>query len=92
MLEGTKKLFPTDYQLFKDKMIEAANKQSLPIVLAMTEDKNFTLNDFKEMFMEFKKDTGLQISSHLFVCDICDKLHVSIEIDYPDVDEDIMVQ
>ena len=92
MLEGTKRLFPTDYQAFKEAMLEAAEEDTLPVLLEMKETCNFTLNDFQDLFYEFNLDTGLEITGHFFVCEDCGKLHVTIEVDYPEVDEDRILQ
>lgn len=86
MLEGTKRLFPTDYERFKDAMIEAANNEELPISLQMDEIQNFTLKDFQDTFYEFERDTGLSIIGSLFICPECGRLHVLIEVDYSDTD------
>ena len=45
MLEGTKKLFPKDYQRFKDAMISAADDNSLPVTLELDEIRDYTLRD-----------------------------------------------
>ena len=92
MLEGTKKLFPTDYKKFKEAMLEAANDASLPVALQLNDIKKFTLKDFQDAFTEFRKDTGLDITGSFFLCPTCENLHVMIEIDYPQIDENIMVQ
>lgn len=92
MLAGTKKLFPNDYDDFKGSMLAAAEAGQLPIALQLNEDKGFTIKHFHEMFTEFKQDTGLQITASLFLCDFCDKLHVMLEVDYPEIDESIPVQ
>ena len=49
MLEGTKRLFPTDYQRFKENMIEAANDNSLPVTLQMDDALSAPLLDLIEI-------------------------------------------
>lgn len=92
LLEGTKKLFPTDYLKFKEAMIEAAEDDSLPIALQLNDIQKFTLKDFEDAFTEFRLDTGLDISGNFFLCPTCDHLHVMIEVDYPEVDEHTLLQ
>ena len=84
MLEGTKKLFPHDYDEFKAAMIEAAESDELPVVLSLNKDKGFTLENFRDLFLEFKRDTSLEITANLYMCEVCDDLHVIIQVDYPE--------
>ena len=92
MLKGTKKLFPTDYQDFKEAMIEAAEEGALPVALQMDDIKDFTLKDVQEMFYEFEQDTSLEITGSLFLCEDCGRLHFLIEVNYPDEDEEKVLQ
>ena len=80
MLEGTKRLFPNDYQRFKENMIEAANDNSLPIALQMDDVRDFTLKDLQDAFSDFNMDTGLEMNGSLFLCRDCGKLHLVLEI------------
>lgn len=92
MLNGTKRLFPTDYEKFKTAMTEAAKEDDLPVALQLQEIKDFTLKDIQEMFYEFHNDTGLDITGSLFLCDDCGKLHLMLEVDYPEAEEGTMIQ
>lgn len=92
MLAGTKKLFPTDYKKFVDSMIEAAEQDKLPVTLQMDDIKNFTLKDVQDMFVEFQKDTSLDIEGHLFMCSECGRLHLLVGVDYPEEDEEKLLQ
>jgi len=80
MREGTKKLFPSDYQQFKEAMISAANDNSLPICLQLDEIRDYTLKDLQDTFADFKMDTDLEMSGSLFLCHDCGKMHLQIEI------------
>ena len=80
MLDGTKRLFPNDYQRFKENMIEAANDNSLPVVLQMDDIRDYTLKDLQDAFTEFSMDTGLEMNGSLFFCHNCGKLHLLLEI------------
>ena len=88
MLEGTKKLFPTDYAKFTEAMVSAADEDELPVALQLDDLKDYTLKDFQDMFYEFKRDTGLDIVGTLFMCNDCGKLHLLIEVDYPSENEE----
>lgn len=91
MLEGTKKLFPTDYKKFKEAMIEAAEEEELPVALQLNDTSKFTLNDFRDAFYEFQCDTGLDITGTFFICPDCGQLHVMVEVDYPE-ESNTMIQ
>ena len=80
MLAGTKRLFPTDYQRFKESMIEAANDNSLPVMLQLDDIRDYTLKDLQDAFSEFSMDTGLEMNGSLFFCHDCGKLHLLLEI------------
>ena len=92
MLDGTKRLFPTEYKHFTASMIQAAEEGALPVCLHLNDIGNYTLKDFQDAFQDFTNDTCLAIEANMFLCDDCGKMHVLVEIDYPDVDEDIPVQ
>jgi len=80
MLDGTKRLFPNDYQRFKENMIEAANDNDLPVVLQLDDIRDYTLKDLQDTFSEFSMDTGLEMNGSLFFCHNCGKLHLLLEI------------
>lgn len=82
MLEGTKKLLPTDYKKFTDAMIEAAEGEDLPVVLQLKDINNYTLKDVQDLFYDFRRDTSLDITGNLFICEKCGKLHLQIAVDY----------
>lgn len=92
MLNGTKKLFPTDYEKFKKAMTAAAEEEELPVALQLDEIKDFTLKDIQEMFYEFHNDTGLDITGTLFLCNDCGRLHLLIEVTYPENNENNIIQ
>ena len=80
MLEGTKKLFPTDYERFKEAMITAANDNSLPVALQLDEIRDYTLKDIQDTFSDFSLETGLEMNGSLFFCHNCGKLHLVLEV------------
>ena len=91
MLKGTKKLFPNDYDKFIGAMIEAADEEELPLALQLNDIGDFTLKDFQDLFYEFHQDTSLDLHGTLFMCNDCGKLHLLLEVDYPE-EEDTPVQ
>ena len=80
MQEGTKKLFPTDYDRFKEAMISAANDNSLPVALQLDDIRDYTLKDLQDAFSDFNMDTGLEMNGSVFFCHDCGKLHLMLEI------------
>ena len=80
MREGTKKLFPKDYDRFKENMIEAANDNNLPITLQLDEIRDYTLQDLQDAFSDFNLDTGLELNGSLFLCHDCGKMHLLLEV------------
>ncbi len=80
MLEGTRKLFPTDYHRFRDAMIEAANYNNLPVCLQLDDIGDFTLKDLQDTFADFTDDTGLEMNGSLFFCHDCRKMHLVLEV------------
>ena len=84
MLQGTKKLFPTDYAKFTKAMISAAEDDELPVTLQLDDIKDFTLKDLQDLFLEFHQDTGLDIQGNIFMCNDCGRMHLMLEVDYTD--------
>lgn len=90
MLEGTKRLFPTDYEKFKNAMIDAAETDDLPIFLQLEDLKDFTLKDIQDMFCEFEQDTGLEIEGHVFLEDNKKNLIFVISVDHPEENNNLL--
>ena len=84
MLPGTKKLFPKDYRKFVESMKEAAEKGELPVTLQLDDLKDFTLNDFQDLFIEFQQDTDLDIYGQLHLCEECGRMHLQLTVDHPE--------
>jgi hypothetical protein len=84
MLDGTKKLFPTEYKNFIQAMKSAAEDGNLPVALQLEDVGNVTLKDVEEMFCDFKRDTSLDITGMLFLCNDCGRLHMITEVTYPE--------
>lgn len=92
MLNGTKKLFPTDYKRFKEVMLEAAEEGELPVVLQLNSPGKFNLEDFRDAFLEFQYDTGLNITGEMFICPDCGELHVTVTVDHMEEQEERLLQ
>lgn len=92
MLAGTKKLMGNIYDTFVDAMIDAAEDESLPMVMELQESTKFTMHDLYDLMYEFRTDTGLEMTSSSYLCNECGQLHTVITIDYPEDDNDIPIQ
>ena len=90
MLNGTKKLFPTEYKKFTESMISAAEEGELPVALQLDDIGSVTLKDIQEMFYDFKNDTSLDITGTLFLCNDCGRLHMITEVNYPEKQNTIL--
>ncbi len=80
MQDGTRKLFPTDFEKFKEAMISAANDDELPIGLQLDDIRDYTLKDLQDTFSDFNLETGLEMNGSLFFCHDCGKLHLVLEV------------
>ena len=83
MLNGTKRLFPNDYQDFKKAMLEAEHDNELPIVLELTNIRDFTLKDLEDTFIEFNMDTDLAMEGGFFISPKTGKLCLMVKVDRP---------
>ncbi len=84
MLEGTKKLFPTEYEKFKAAMISAANDDELPVSLKLEDISSFTLKDFQDAFTDIEFETGLKASASMELNPITGKLELIMCVDHSD--------
>ena len=80
MLEGTKRLFPTEYEDFVCAMVEAANKHELPVMIALDDIKDYKLSDFQDLFIEFNLETGLEMSGMMDINEKTGRLELCIVI------------
>ena len=92
MLEGTRKLFPKDYEQFRGAMLSAAHDDSLPATIHMYDVKDFTLKDFQEFFSDFNADTGLEAEGTFFYCHKCDRLHLTVMVSRDRMEEERIFQ
>ncbi len=87
MREGTKRIFPTDYEKFTSSMIEAANDRRLPVILEMDKAGDFNLKDFHDALFDFNRDTGLELRGSFYYCNRCNRMHTRLEVDWPSAEE-----
>ena len=90
MLEGTKKIFPNDWNRFLASMIDAAEQDNLPVALQMDDISGLDLKDIQDVFNDFQNATGLDMTGHLFICPDCGRLHLLVEVDYKDEEETLI--
>lgn len=83
VLEGTRKLFPNDYERFKASIITAADDGELPVTLQLNDIKDFTLKDVQDLFVQFNLETGLEMTGMLFLNDDTGLLQLQVRIDRP---------
>ena len=88
MLAGTRKLMGNKYSEFCEAMIAAAEKDALPISIVVENTFGMTFQDISDLCKEFEKDTGLELTGHLFMCHECNQLHVQLDVDYPEEEEE----
>ena len=84
MLEGTRKLFPKDYEHFKASMISAADDGELPVTLALSDIRDFTLKDIQDLFVEFNLETSLEMTGLLDLDEDTGQLQLRVRIDRPE--------
>ena len=61
-----KKVFLNDYDHFKKAMIVAAGRGELPFMLRLFEVKDFTPDDFQDLFSDFCLETSLELTGFFF--------------------------
>ena len=84
MLEGTRKLFPKDYEHFKASMISAADDGELPVTLALRDIRDFSLKDIQDLFVEFNLETSLEMTGLLDLDEDTGMLQLRVRIDRPE--------
>ena len=91
-LPGTKKLFPKDYVRFITSMLKAADEGELPLTLQLSDLKDFTLTDLQDLLVEFQLETGLDMKGSLFLSDDDGRMHLTLEVNYPEETKKIPLQ
>lgn len=85
--EGTKRLFPNEFEEFTLMALDAARKGELPVFLELGHLGDYRLKDFEDMMDDFYRKTGLEIDGLLSFSCSGRKMTVSIKVDWPDKEE-----
>lgn len=80
MRQGTKKLFPKDYERFIIAMISAEKDDELPVVLRTDDIQDCSLEDLRDLFLDFSMETGLEMSASLALNHFGGKLQLLLEV------------
>ena len=86
MRQGTKKLFPKDYERFIIAMISAEKDNELPVVLRTDDIQDCSLEDLRDLFLDFSMETGLEMSASLALNHF-GKLQLLLEVDQKETEE-----
>ena len=94
MLDGTKKIFPTEYEKFVETTVFAAEEDQLPIAFQCDEEfiKDITAQDVHDLIYEYHRDSGLDLTATYFMCNHCKKLHLLFEVNYPEEEDNTLLQ
>ena len=86
MRQGTKKLFPKDYERFIIAMISAEKDNELPVVLRTDDIQDCSLEDLRDLFLDFSLETGLEMSASLALNHF-GKLQLLLEVDQKETEK-----
>lgn len=67
-----------------NRMLEASQGDELPVMLQLDDLKDFSFRDLQDLFIDFSRDTDLDIYGHLHLCEECGKMHLQLEVDHPE--------
>lgn len=87
MRQGTKKLFPMDYERFIIAMISAEKDDELPVVLRTDDIQDCSLEDLRDLFLDFSMETGLEMSASLALNHFGGKLQLLLEVNRKETEE-----
>ena len=87
MRQGTKKLFPKDYERFIIAMISADKDDELPVVLRTDVIQDCSLEDLRDLFLDFSMETGLEMSASLALNHFGGKLRLLLEVNRKETEE-----
>ena len=83
MRDGTRKMFPTQFEDFKKAMLTAARENQLPVKLKLGDISDYSLKDVEDMFGEFSQETGLSILGSLSYNSFDEELYFLVKVDKP---------
>ena len=87
MWQGTKKLFPKDYERFIIATISADKDDELPVVLRTDDIQDCSLEDLRDLFLDFSMETGLEMSASLALNHFGGKLQLLLEVNRKETEE-----
>ena len=87
MRQGTRKLFPMDYERFIIAMISAEKDDELPVVLRTDDIQDCSLEDLRDLFLDFSMETGLEMSASLALNHFGGKLQLLLEVNRKETEE-----
>ena len=87
MRQGTKKLFPMVYERFIIAMISAEKDDELPVVLRTDDIQDCSLEDLRDLFLDFSMETGLEMSASLALNHFGGKLQLLLEVNRKETEE-----
>ena len=76
------------YKNFCETMNRAAEQDGLPIIMRIDNTFGLSFQDVADLFHDFEKDTGLDITANVFLCDECNQLHMELLIDYAEEEDE----
>ena len=75
------------YNELVETMLSCAKENHLPQMLEINDISEVTLNDVHSLVKRFTDDTGLEMRMSAELCPYCDRLHVFLFVDYPDIED-----
>ncbi len=85
--EGTKRLFPGDFDKFTRAAADAARENQLPMILELGNLRDYKLKDFEDLMNDFYRNTGLELNGLLSFSCSSGKMRAIIKVDWPDTEE-----
>ena len=73
-------------------MLKAADEGELPLTLQLSDLKDLTLTDLQDLLVEFQLETGLDMKGSLFLSDDDGRMHLTLEVNYPEETKKIPLQ
>lgn len=80
------------YKEFVEAMKECAKEENLPQAMEINNIEGITLDSIEELMYMFNHDTGLEMTMSGNLCPDCGCMHCFLIVDYPEEDEDTVLQ
>lgn len=82
----------SEYDKLVFAMRECAKTGNLPQAMEIRDTTNISMKDVHSLIKQFNMDTGLSMRFSAETCPYCDELHTFLFVDYPDEDEQTILQ